>query len=302
VFRVTADWNYTRLFSFNGTNGAAPYSRLVQGADGLLYGTTLHGGTGFHGYDNQGMTTGYGTVFKITTNGQFTSLFLFNSNNGALPVAGLTRATDGAFYGTTEIGGANGYGTAFKITAGGAFTSLVSFTGSTNGGYPTGSLLQGFDGNFYGTTADVAYLDAFGFSVGSGTVFRLTPNGTLTTVYRFVGTTYGVEPVAGLIHATDGDLYGVTSGGGDYNFGTAFRLSVPMTPVIQSIKKTAGQVNLSWLSVAGQNYQVQYNSNLATAATWSNLGAAFIATNGVTLSVDPAPALTKRFYRVVLLQ
>src|SRR5882724_262297 len=93
IFRITADWDYTNLFSFNGTNGDLAQASLAKGNDGSLYGTTFYGGTGFQGFD-----TGYGTIFRISTNGTFTSLFLFSGTNGAQPVAGLIQGSDGNFY------------------------------------------------------------------------------------------------------------------------------------------------------------------------------------------------------------
>src|SRR5208283_4562892 len=121
-----------------------------------FYGTTSHGGT-----------NGDGTVFKISTNGALTSLYSFTGgNDGAYPYAGLVQGSDGSFYGTTDEGGTNGGGgTVFKISTNGAFTSLYSFSGSGNdGANPQAGLVQGSDGNFYGTTSG-------GGTNGWGTVF-----------------------------------------------------------------------------------------------------------------------------------
>jgi uncharacterized repeat protein (TIGR03803 family) len=302
VFRITSDWDYSRLFSFNGTNGATPTGSLVQGRDGNFYGTTLNGGASFRGRDTFGNPTGAGTVFKISTKGALTSLFSFDSTNGVQPVAGLIEGLDGKLYGSTELGGANGYGSIFAITTNGTFNSLVSFGGGPDGAYPTARLIQGSDGGFYGTTADVAFLNGGGAApVGSGTIFRMTPDGTLITLYTFHGTTYGVEPVAGLTQASDGNLYGVTSGGGTYNLGTIFRLSISMAPMVQKVQKMTSGLVFTWTSVAGQSYQLQYNSNLS-AGNWNNLGTTILATNGTMSACDPAVSDPKRFYRVVLLQ
>jgi uncharacterized repeat protein (TIGR03803 family) len=126
VFQMTPDGTLHTFVSFNGTNGGNPYAVLLQGADGDLYGTTEGGGT----------NGGYGTVFRMTTNGTLTSLFSFAGTNGAQPTAGLVQGSDGSFYGTTRRGGASGnWGTVFKITTDGALTNLVSFDG-TNGLIP----------------------------------------------------------------------------------------------------------------------------------------------------------------------
>ncbi len=213
IFRITLGGVFTSLFSFNGTNGRAPAAGLVQGSDGNFYGTTRFGGAA----DN-------GTVFGITPSGTFTPLFAFPSNgrSGRGPVASLIQSSDGNLYGTTAAGGANGdLGTVFRISLSGAFTSLFSFSGA-NGSGPAASLVRGSDGNFYGTTQ-------FGGTNGdNGTVFRITPAGTLATLYSFGGPD-GDYPLAGLAQGSDSNFYGTTSGdrpfGGTNTFGTAFRLT-----------------------------------------------------------------------------
>ena len=106
---------------------------LVQGSDGALYGTTANGGS-----------AGYGTVFRITTNGALTPLASFADTNGSNPQAALVQGKDGAFYGTTFFGGSSGLGTVFRMTANGALSSLASF-GYTNGAYPEACLAVGSD-------------------------------------------------------------------------------------------------------------------------------------------------------------
>src|SRR5437773_1023085 len=89
------------------------------------------------------------------------------------------------------------------------FTVLHNFDG-TDGGNPEAGLVQATDGNFYGTTF-------FGGADGQGTVFKITPSGTLTTLYSFCsqsGCADGLEPAAALVQATDGNFYGTTIGGG----------------------------------------------------------------------------------------
>lgn len=89
VFSLDYFWDYTNWFSFNGYNGAAPISPLIQAHDGYVYGTTSAGGPGFHGVDTNGNATGFGTVFRISTNGAFSTVFAFGGTNGAEPVAGV---------------------------------------------------------------------------------------------------------------------------------------------------------------------------------------------------------------------
>jgi uncharacterized repeat protein (TIGR03803 family) len=135
--------------------------------------------------------------------------------DGAYPTGALTQATNGDFYGTTLGGGDNGFGTVFKITPSGALTTLHRFCSlgypCVDGSGPFAGLIQATDGDFYGTT-----VGGGGPNLG-GTVFRIAPNGTLTTLYSFCsqsGCPDGESPDARLIQATNGDFYGTTDYGG----------------------------------------------------------------------------------------
>jgi uncharacterized repeat protein (TIGR03803 family) len=215
VFQITPAGGLTILHSFGGPDGASPWAGLAQGSDGLLYGTTQGGGT----------NGDFGTVFRMTTNGEFTLLHSFGALGGKSPQAALVQGSDGSFYGTTAFGGTNGdNGTVFKITPSGVFTSLLSFNG-TNGRRPLASLVQGRDGNFYGTTSQggAAYDGILSF--GHGTLFQLTPNGNLTSLHSFTETD-GEGPEAGLVEGSDGNFYGTTlSGGATGDNGTVFRMT-----------------------------------------------------------------------------
>jgi len=190
-----------------GIGGKNPQSSLVQGNDGNFYGTT-----------NDGGTRGAGTIFSTTPAGVLTTLVSFNNTNGQAPYAGLTLGIDGNFYGTTYSGGSANDGTVFKMTTAGDLTPLASFTGvSLNGQNPTTALVQGTDGNFYGTTLS-------GGANNDGTVFRMTPAGTLTNLLSFTGAN-GASPYAGLVQANDGNFYGTTLSGGANNDGTVFRMT-----------------------------------------------------------------------------
>jgi uncharacterized repeat protein (TIGR03803 family) len=215
VFGAQAGVVFTSLYSFTGTNdGANPYAGLVQGSDGNFYGTTFYGGT-----------NGWGTVFKISTNGALTTLYSFGYIDGANPQAGLTQGSDGNFYGTTAWGGTNGgNGTVFKISTNGALTSLYSFTGGDDGASPNG-LVQGSDGNFYGTTSYGGNTNRTYFVQGCGTVFKISPNGFLTSLYSFNSTNDGDWPEAGLVQGRDGNFYGTTSDGGTNGYGTVFKVN-----------------------------------------------------------------------------
>ena len=164
----------------------------------------------------------------------FNTLVSFDGTNGADPYAGLVQGTDGNFYGTTYYGGASGDGTVFKITPAGTLTSLYSFCSETNctdGASPYAGLIQGTDGNFYGTTYYggankdmICSMEGY----GCGTIFKMTPSGTLTTLYSFCSQTNcadGYQPTAGLIQASNGNFYGTTSSGGAKEDGTVFEIT-----------------------------------------------------------------------------
>jgi len=213
VYKITPAGKLSPLHSFNGTDGAYPYVGLIQAANGNLYGTTSGGGT-----------DGYGTIFEITPGGKLSSLHSFSAADGEYPDGRLVQGTNGNFYGTTYMGGANGEGTVFQITAGGKLTTLYSFGGGADGAGPADALIQASNGKFYGTTS------AGGANSG-GTVFEMTP-GKVRTIYNFCSLSScadGGTPLAGLIQATDGNLYGTTSAGGANGGGTIFRITTAGT-------------------------------------------------------------------------
>ena len=150
----------------------------------------------------------------------FTVLVNFDLSNGANPVTSLVQGPDGKLYGTTGKGGANGDGTVFKITPEGALSTLYSFCAKTNctdGEYPN-ALVLATDGNFYGTTYE-------GGANGWGTVFKVTLDGTLTTLHSFDLTDDGASPLAGLVQAVSGSFYGTTFLGGASGDGTVFKIT-----------------------------------------------------------------------------
>jgi len=211
VFRSSPSGTLTSLHSFAWIDGEKPVAALVQGTDGNFYGATSAGGA-----------SDKGTVFRITPSGALTTLHSFVGSDGAYPWA-LVQGADGDFYGTTYLGGAGnpggpGYGTVFRIAPTGVLTTIHLFTFS-DGLSPQAGLVQGTDGNFYGTTS-------WGGAGGSGkgTVFKITPGGVLTTLYSFAGSD-GQEPMASLVQATDGNFYGTTAWGGAGGVGTVFEMT-----------------------------------------------------------------------------
>jgi uncharacterized repeat protein (TIGR03803 family) len=207
---------FTTLVSFNGTDGAGSEANLVQGTDGNLYGTTRGGGT-----------NGMGTVFMMTPSGTLSTLYSFCAQSscadGSQPEGGLVLGSDGNFYGTTTEGGNTGCiggvgcGTVFKINSAGTLVTLHIFSGGTDGAAPFAGLIQGSDGNFYGTTGG-------GGTSNLGTVFRITSRGILTTLHSFNGSD-GASPYAAVVQGTSGGFYGTTSGAGVDDVGTVFEIT-----------------------------------------------------------------------------
>jgi YVTN family beta-propeller protein/uncharacterized repeat protein (TIGR03803 family) len=221
VFEITPGGTLTTLYTLcsqtNCTDGAEPEAGLVQGTDGNFYGTSYWGGA-----------NGQGTVFVVAPGGGLTTLYSFCSQpgctDGIYPQAGLVQGADGNFYGTTSAGGASGAGTVFVVTPGGQLTTLYSFGYYPDGGYPEAGLVQGADGNFYGTTNQ-------GGANGYGTVFEMTPAGQLNTLYSFCSLTNCVDggfPQAGLVQDSNQNFYGTTSyaGANGLNYyGTVFEIT-----------------------------------------------------------------------------
>jgi len=240
IFELTRDGKLTTLYSFCAQSGCIdgkyPDAGLIQGRDGKLYGTTSYGGN-----------SNEGTVFQITLSGKLTTLYSFcvqtGCADGAQPEAGLVQAADANFYGTTSFGGVSGYGgTVLTITRTGKLTTLYSFCSQeppycTDGRFPLGALVQAADANFYGTTNG-------GGANAEGTIFKVSPNGQLSTLYSFCTEqdcidgrlTYG-----GLLHGTDGKFYGTAYQGGADSDGTVFSLAAGLGPFVEMLP-TSGTV------------------------------------------------------------
>jgi uncharacterized repeat protein (TIGR03803 family) len=277
VFKITTNGVLTSLASFAFTNGANPHTGLTLGTDGNLYGTTTSGGT----------NGGYGTIFKVTTNGSLISLASFANTNGAYPQSLLAVGNDGDFYGTTYFGGNDSVGSVFRVDTNGTLTLLLSFD-QTNGANPVAELTLASDGNFYGTTSA-------GGSSNLGTVFQLTTNGALTTLVSFAGTN-GANPHAGLISGVDGNFYGTTANGGGASNGVAFKIIVAPTlsPVFFSNQVLQGNVQ----GLARPLLQIQTAASVN--ASWSVL-TNLVFTNGIAQFIDPSAANgPQRFYRAMV--
>lgn len=237
IFKITADGSLSTIYAFCASDfpcpdGYAPLSGLVEDANGNFYGTTWQGGV-----------YSYGTLFKLTPTGALTTLHAFCSTgypcpDGSYPESTLVLGANGNLYGVTAGGGTESGpsglgGTVFEITPAGKLTTLYDFCSQANcadGGEPTG-LVQGADGNFYGTTYNGGNAGQYGqgngcvlpgvgpFYYGCGTVFKITPQGKLTTLYTFclqANCPDGAFPEygGGPVQAANGNFYGITNQGG----------------------------------------------------------------------------------------
>ena len=202
LFRLTPAGTFTDLYEFSG-NGAAPgpyypSGGLTVGPDGNLYGTTIFGGV-----------MNAGTFYRVAlATGVVTMLNAFPSSGPAFPRGGLAPDSAGNLYFTT-MGGYSSAGTVQKLAPSGAVSTVVEFTGASGsaiGLIPSHELEVDPDGNVYGTTAG-----SFGYRINAGTVFRIAPDGTFTTLVALTGNE-GSNP-AGVIRDTSGNLFGATLDG-----------------------------------------------------------------------------------------
>jgi len=237
IFKISPAGKFTLLYSFcskpDCADGSAP-NALVQATDGNFYGTNQFGPGG--------------TVFRLTPSGTLTTLhrFCVQTNCGYFPAAGLTQASDGALYGTTAFSVGSSFGTAFKITLRGAFTTIHRFCTDLDcddGAFPRGKLIQGTDGNLYGTTTRKRS------TANGGTVFQLTRSGSLTVLHTFPGWR---SDVPGVIQAMDGNFYGTTTDATANHHGIIFKLGIGLAPFVETAPP-AGAVDLSGATAVDVN-------------------------------------------------
>ncbi len=245
IFRLSATGEYTTLYAFTGDSNGGESSGLIKGGDGNFYGTSDRG------------TNGSGTIFRITPAGGFTVLHTFTIDDGN-GISGLTLGSDGNLYGTIQNGGANMKGVVFRLSLAGGYTVLYTFTGGSDGEFPGGRLVEGGDGNFYGLTggttepvyqparrtADVA--PAPGAIIApppvSATVYRITPQGVLTSLYA------SSSPFSGFVLGSDGNFYGTAL----EDNGSVFELSIVSHPAFFAYQAPLGD-GLYYLSFASGN-------------------------------------------------
>ncbi len=267
IFRMTPSGDMTFLASLGGEFGNWPHAGLVEGNDGNFYGSAYYGGTNYGG-----------TIFKVTPAGVLTTLHSFDSTTGSSPEAQMILGSDGNFYGTTSYGGTNGNGTIFKMTAAGELTSLVSLEYTTQGSQPTGPLLEGSDGAFYGMARN-------GGAYSEGTIFKVKAAGEFTLLRSFSYLTGEARiPYGSLVQLGD-YLYGTTYYGA-FTLLTSFR-SPTQNP---SALVQAGDGNF-YGTVRGDIYSEDYGSifKLTPAGGLSTIVSFDYFTNGA----QSLPGLTE---------
>jgi len=193
-----------------GAGGYQPCSYLYLAGNNTLYGTTQNGGANFDG-----------VIFSCSLTGTETPIHPFGvaSDDGIGPI-GLFLASNDSLYGVTFAGGSIDYGVLFSCDLSGSHEHILHNFGTGNFGYqPTGHLIQATDGNFYGMTYT-------GGTLGFGTIYKISPQGSTTTLYSFQGGNDGEYPYGSLIQANDGNLYGMTYNGGSNGSGTLFKCSL----------------------------------------------------------------------------
>ena len=230
IFRITPAGVLTTLHSFcsqtSCADGGYPYAGLLNAGNGLYYGATFIGGNG----------NSQGTVFNITSSGVLTPLAQFCSGfecpNGSSAISAVILASDGNLYGTTNAGVGQGWaaglgnaGLVYKMTPSGTMTALYTFgsqAGFTNGYAPRAAVVQGSDGDLYGTTYQGGATNG-----DYGTVFKVTLGGKLTTLHSFCATAGcpdGANPAGTMIQASDGTITGRRSSAGQTMAARSIRL------------------------------------------------------------------------------
>ncbi len=251
VFEMSQMGQLTTLYTFcaqpNCIDGSSGARGLTLAANGNFYGVTGDGGA-----------DSAGTIFKITPEGEFRTLHSFNRSDGATP-NGVIQATNGNLYGATLGGGTNNSGVIFELTPEGQFQVLYNFCSQVNcsdGANPNAPLMEGSDGNFYGTTT-FGGVSLNQSVLGLGTVYQITPAGQFTTLHRFCAgggdCADGAYPEAGLTQGTDGNFYGLTYGrlACPGNCGTVFKLSMGLAPFVEA-SQDFGRVGHS-VNILGNN-------------------------------------------------
>ena len=214
------------------------------GLNCALYGTSSHGGA----FND-------GSIFRLALDGTFTTLHDFSlGSDGAYPYGGVVEASDGNFYGTANLGGQFGNGFVFRVTPAGLFRIVYSFGAQSSGdaAYGSNGLIQGTDGFLYGTSPGGRSPN------GDGALFRLDLQGTESVVHSFAEFKGdGLDPLGGLLEATDGLIYGTTQDGGQFGGGSVFRADPSNVIPVLTVSPTSGSATeaSTLVTVTGLGFQ-----------------------------------------------
>lgn len=288
IFRMDLSGsNFIVLHSFTGNDGVSPESALIEGTNGVLYGTAFDGGT-----------NGDGTVFRIDKSGSnFAVIHYFTggANDGFAPFAKLFKGPNGKLYGTTESGGLynsiNTGGVAFSMDYNGSnYTVLHNFGSAGDGSTPYSDIVQGPDGLLYSTT-----FGGNGAAV-SGTVFTMNTDGSGYSVVVSFANTNGANPNP-LIVGSDGALYGTTQFRGPGGDGTVFKLTGILPDVLAAPFHLGNGWRVSGHGAANVSYTLLYATNLSTpSSNWTVLGTVSTDSSG-NWQYNDLTNTPRRFYQ-----
>lgn len=229
IWEFTKGGKYVDLHDFGGSDGGNPAGGVTVDQAGNLYGTASAGGLNGDGVDGAGM------LWEITVSGSYSNLHNFGGTvtnaggaqvqDGYVPFGAVAFDSAGNMYGTASKGGANGGGVVWELSKSGTYTDLHDFGGTVtvsggaqgqDGSIPYGTVAVDGNGNLYGTAV-------WGGANGSGMLWRISSTGTYTDLHDFGGTITnangttgpdGMNPYAGVVIDSGGDLIGTTSYGG----------------------------------------------------------------------------------------
>lgn len=301
VFEITSAGTISILHEFTGPDGMYPVGGLTLGPDGNFYGTT-------YGTIQKGATGAvYGTIFQITPTGTLNTLHTFSFSDGAYPTSPLVIGADGRLYGTASEGGSpnGGAGTVFAITTGGAFSTVYAFDTTGGPAAPSGALVQGANGNFYGVTA----AGGTACGGGNGTIYYVSPGGhTFVEFFDFgKNCNHGNIPRSGLVLGSDGNFYG-TAGGTPATNGSEDAILFEITPKIDFTSLYTFGYSADTFGTGNNGLNLMQHTNGTLYGTFSPYSGAsdvpptfFSLSNGLAPFVTTVPQMRPIGQKVLIL-
>jgi uncharacterized repeat protein (TIGR03803 family) len=290
VYKMTPDGVFSTIYFFSMPSD--PFGTLLQGSDGYLYATTPVGGI-----------DECGSVIKMTNAGREKWIYSFPCQqpltNG--PMAGLIQGNDGNYYGTTENQGLYSSGSVYKIDGKTGDVSTIHSFSAAEDRTPLSPLVQGTDGNLYGTTPG---FNSQGGEIG-GAIYQVTMGGTDTHIYRFDSTTWALQ--GGLVQHTNGSFYGVTATGGTDNQGTLFKLDMGLAPFMTFVRAQGHVGATAQILGQGLTGTTSVTFNGVSATTFTVVSGTYMtavvpsgATTGKVVVTTPGGALTSNVnFRII---